>query len=78
MHMLYSRYGKQRLEAEMKALFGSSLSTWVLGRAAPLRPPARAFDARARARAHSLSPSIRGATVTHTLTIPCAATATAR
>jgi len=27
MHMLYSRYGKQRLEAEMKALFGSSLST---------------------------------------------------
>ena len=27
MHMLFSRYGKQRLEAEMKALFGSSLST---------------------------------------------------
>ena len=43
MHMLYSRYGKQRLEAEMKALFGSSLSTWVLERPAPLRPPARAL-----------------------------------
>lgn len=27
MHMLYSRYGKERLEAEMKALFGASLST---------------------------------------------------
>ena len=27
MHMLFSRYGKARLEAEMKALFGDSLST---------------------------------------------------
>ena len=27
MQMLFSRYGKERLEAEMKALFGDSLST---------------------------------------------------
>jgi Ca2+-binding EF-hand superfamily protein len=27
MAMLYSRYGKDRLEAEMKALFGDALST---------------------------------------------------
>jgi hypothetical protein len=59
MHMLYSRYGKQRLEAEMKALFGSSLSTWVLGRAAPLGPPARAPDAHARARTHFLPVHLR-------------------
>lgn len=27
MHMLFARYGKERLEAEMKALFGDSLNT---------------------------------------------------
>lgn len=26
MHMLYARYGKDRLEAEMKALFGDNLN----------------------------------------------------